>query len=406
MIAQNVLFKTIGFFEHKKNYDSQLINSGFSLQKLDSETKIFLKNSYYNEYVNLIFENNGFGVSTFTKNFKHELTLVSKEDKVIINQVQIFLFNDSFKENQTAIFSLEYDVLDKSILALSDITNELKNKKCKIIFKEEEYFLDDFIFKEILETSFNAEKDSFYEYSGSRYKNYLILDFKNDSFSRDNLLYELGTSSKINTISNKSIDAPSDEYLNKVLAKKISLFNNYECLALLNSFTVIGHDNYNSQDPYTFKTWNTIYFSVYVYNLYLKSSFQVILNNFTSDPIKKRKEFNAVFNKYYLKKISYNFLPNELNNGISNSLELNDDIEFIRLRLDTLANQINEKQQSKQQFLLLCISVIALLETPLHIEGIREIIGIDNLLIYNSSVYPSLIVLLIILIVLKFKEKI
>ncbi len=249
MIAQNVLFKTIGFFEHKKNYDSQLINSGFSLQKLDSETKIFLKNSYYNEYVNLIFENNGFGVSTFTKNFKHELTLVSKEDKVIINQVQIFLFNDSFKENQTAIFSLEYDVLDKSILALSDITNELKNKKCKIIFKEEEYFLDDFIFKEILETSFNAEKDSFYEYSGSRYKNYLILDFKNDSFSRDNLLYELGTSSKINTISNKSIDAPSDEYLNKVLAKKISLFNNYECLALLNSFTVIGHDNYNSQDP-------------------------------------------------------------------------------------------------------------------------------------------------------------
>ena len=113
-----------------------------------------------------------------------------------------------------------------------------------------------------------------------------------------------------------------------------------------------------------------------------------------------------MFNKYYLKKISYNFLPNELNNGISNSLELNDDIEFIRLRLDTLANQINEKQQGKQQFLLLCLSIIALLETPLHIDGIRQIIGIDNLLIYNSSVYPSLIVLLIIFIVLKFKEKI
>ena len=130
------------------------------------------------------------------------------------------------------------------------------------------------------------------------------------------------------------------------------------------------------------------------------------MNDFTSDPIKKRKEFNYIFNKYFLKKISYNFLPNELNQGISNSLELDDDIVFIRSRLDTLAREINEKQQSKQQFLLLCLSVIALLETPLHIDGIREIIGINNLLIYNSSVYPSLIVLLILLVFLKFKEKI
>ena len=406
MIAQNVLYKTIGFFEYEKNYDSKLIKSGYTPHKLDSDTKIFLKNSYYYEYNNLMFEKNDFGVSTFTKKFKHELTLVSKEQKVIINQVQIYLFNDSFKDTQTAIFSLEYDVLDKSILAISDITNELKNKKCKIIFKDVEYFLDDFIFKEILETSVDFENDSFYEYSGTRYKNYLILDIENETFSRDNLLYELGTSSKIDTINDKSIDAPSDAYFSKVLENKISVFNNYECLALLNSFTVIGSNNYNSQDPYTFKTWNSIYFSIYIYNLYLKSSFQVILNNFTSDPVKKRNEFNAVFNKYYLKKISYNFLPNELNNGISNSLELNDDIEFIRLRLDTLANQINEKQQGKQQFLLLSLSIIALLETPLHIDGIRQIIGIDNLLIYNSSVYPSLIVLLIILIVLKFKEKI
>ena len=406
MIAQNVLYKTIGFFEYEKNYDSKLIKSGYTPHKLDSDTKIFLKNSYYYEYNNLMFEKNDFGVSTFTKKFKHELTLVSKEQKVIINQVQIYLFNDSFKDTQTAIFSLEYDVLDKSILAISDITNELKNKKCKIIFKDVECFLDDFIFKEILETSVDFENDSFYEYSGTRYKNYLILDIENETFSRDNLLYELGTSSKIDTINDKSIDAPSDAYFSKVLENKISVFNNYECLALLNSFTVIGSNNYNSQDPYTFKTWNSIYFSIYIYNLYLKSSFQVILNNFTSDPVKKRNEFNAVFNKYYLKKISYNFLPNELNNGISNSLELNDDIEFIRLRLDTLANQINEKQQGKQQFLLLSLSIIALLETPLHIDGIRQIIGIDNLLIYNSSVYPSLIVLLIILIVLKFKEKI
>lgn len=406
MIIQNILYKTIGFFEYEKSYISQLTKSGYTLQEFDYDTKIFLKNNYYYEYNSLMLESNNYGVSTFTKRLKHEFIIVSKEQKVVINQVQIYLFNDSFKKTQVAIFSLEYEVLDKSIMAISNITNELKNKKCKIIYKGVECFLDDFIFKEILETSIDAENDSFYEYSGSRYKNYLILDSDNEILLRDNLLYELGTSSKINTIKDKSIYAPSNAYFNKVLDNKISLFNNYDCLALLNSFTVIGNNNYNSQDPQTFNTWNTIYFSIYIYNLYLKSSFQVILNDFTSDPINKRKEFNYIFNKYFLKKISYNFLPNELNQGISNSLELDDDIVFIRSRLDTLAKEINEKQQSKQQFLLLCLSVIALLETPLHIDGIREILGINNLLIYNSSVYPSLIVLLILLVFLKFKEKI
>ena len=406
MTVRNILYKTIGFFEYENSYISQLIKSGYTLQELDYDTKTFLKNNYYHEYISLMLEGNNYGVSTFTKKLKHELTIISKEQKVIINQVQVYLFNDSFKKNQAAIFSLDYHVLDKSITAISDITNELKNKKCKIIFKGVECFLDDFIFREILETSIDFGNDSFYEYSGSRYKNYLIVDCDNEILSRDNLLYELGTSSKIDTINDKSIYAPSDAYFNRVLDNKISLFNNYDCLALLNSFTVIGNNNYNSQDPQTFNTWNSIYFSIYIYNLYLKSSFQVILNDFTSDPIKKRKEFNYIFNKYFFKKISYNFLPNELNQGISNSLELNDDIEFIRLRLDTLANQINEKQQGKQQFLLLCLSVIALLETPLHIDGIREILGINNLLIYNSSVYPSLILLLILLVFLKFKEKI
>jgi len=406
MTVQNILYKTIGFFEYEKSYIRQLIKSGYTLQEFDYDTKIFLKNNYYYEYNSLMLSRNNSGVSTFTKKLKHEFTIVSKEQKVLINQVQIYLFNDSFKKTQVAIFSLEYEVLDKSIQAISNITCELKNKKCKIIFKGAECFLDDFIFREILETSIDSENDSFYEYSGSRYKNYLILDSDKEFLSRDNLLYEFGTSSQINTINDKSIYAPSDAYFNKVLDNKISLFNNYDCLALLNSFTVIGNNNYNSQDPQTFNTWNTIYFSIYIYNLYLKSSFQVILNDFTSDPIKKRKEFNCLYNKYFFKKISYNFLPNELNHGISNSLELDNDIVFIRSRLDTLAKEINEKQQSKQQFLLLCISVIALLETPLHIDGIREILGINNLLIYNSSVYPSLIVLLILLVFLKFKEKI
>ena len=137
----------------------------------------------------------------------------------------------------------------------------------------------------------------------------------------------------------------------------------------------------------------------------MKCSLQILLNDFTSDSMSKRKEFQEFYNKYYFKKISYNFLPNEIFKRISNSLEIEEDIEFIENRLETLASQINEKQQKQQEFLLLCISVIALLETPLHIEGIREIVGVDNMVVYNSFVYPSLILTLVLLLILRYRRK-
>tara|TARA_B110000003_G_C16631180_1_gene526687 strand:- start:1108 stop:2328 length:1221 start_codon:yes stop_codon:yes gene_type:complete len=406
MDFKNSLFKTIGFFEYKTDLYSNLNKLGFTSQDIDSDTKRFLKNSYYTEFLNLMFGDNKNGVSTYIKNFDYELTLAYRESKVIINQVQVHLFNDSFKTNQIAIFSIEYGLLDKSIIGLSDSINDLKNKNSKIIFNSKEYLLDEFISKEILNTESVLEDSSVTQFSGSRYKNFLIVDVDVNNESRDDLLYELGTSSKIDTIKNNTLDAPSKVYVNKILENKISCFNNYDCLTLLNSFTVVGNENFNREHIQTFTTWNTIYFSIYIFNLYIKCCLQVILNDFTSEPMKKRNEFNAFYNKYFFKKISFNFLPNELNKGMASSLEIEEDVEFIRTRLETLATQVNEKQQSKQEFLLLCLSAIALLETPLHIEGIRQIIGIENLFIYNSFIYPSVILTFFILLILKFKEKI
>ena len=140
-------------------------------------------------------------------------------------------------------------------------------------------------------------------------------------------------------------------------------------------------------------------------NLYVKCSLQILLNDFTSDAMVKRKEFQEFYNKYYFKKISYNFLPNEIFKRISDSLEIQEDLDFIENKLETLASQINEKQQKQQEFLLLCISVIALLETPLHVDGIRQIIGINNMVIYNSFVYPILVLTLVILLITRYRRK-
>ena len=96
-------------------------------------------------------------------------------------------------------------------------------------------------------------------------------------------------------------------------------------------------------------------------------------------------------------------MPNIFHEKISSSIEIDKDLSFIENRLENLSIQINEKQQKKQEFLLLCLSIIALLETPLHIQGIREILGIDNFIIYNSIVYPVIMFVFVISVFIKFR---
>lgn len=392
-IVKDVIFKNIGFFNHTNNLKNKIIENGFLKVILDNQTQNFLKNSYYTEYVSILFsEISGYSVDRYSKKIDFDFEIIQSSTNVKVDYFEVFFFNDPYQKNQTAIFSLNYIIDNPTLEMISDISNFTKNNDCMIRFKGQETSLKEFISSNLLSGYNYYDNDtSLEQYAGSKFKNYLILDFENEDLNRDNLLFELGTSSILNTINDKTIDAPSEAYMNNILQNKISCFRNYDCLTLLTSFTVIGSKNYNRDDIYNHSSWNNIYFCIYIYNLYLKSSLQIFSNDFTEDSMKKRSEFQEFYNKYYLKKISYNFLPNEIYKGIFNSLEIEEDINFITDRLETLAVQVNEKQQNQIGLILLVISVIALLETPLHIEGIREIIGIDAVVIYNTSVYFLLV---------------
>ena len=137
----------------------------------------------------------------------------------------------------------------------------------------------------------------------------------------------------------------------------------------------------------------------------MKSTLQVLSNDFSTDSMQKRYEFQNFYNKYFRKKISYNFLPNEIYDGIIKSLEIDQDLDYVQEKLETLAVQVNERQQNQLGYLLACISVIALLETPLHIEGIRDIIGIENMIVYNSITYFVLVLIVILFMISKTRKK-
>ena len=402
------IIKTLGFFEVQdtSSFVSQIKSNNFLVHEDPKETIDFLNKSYHSEYIKLMFNNNPgkFGVQKFYKDVKLNVKLSKSDLEICINSVKLYLFNDLFKESQTCIFAIDYSSKSNLLSDCSDIINSVKNPDSLVTFEKNEISIGNLIEKHILKRDFLNDDSSVSQYAGYKFKHYVIVDFEKEQLEREDLLFELGTDSKIGSISEKDLDSPSQSYKNKVLENKISCFNNYDCLTLLDSFTVVGSKNYDSSNIYNHNSWDNIYFSLYVFNLYVKSSLQTLSNEFSDDSVKKRKEFKSFYNKYFFIKVSFNFLPNEIYKGIFNALEIEEDLEFIQDRLETLAVQMNEEQQKQIGLILLVISVIALLETPLHIEGIRKIIGIDALVIYNSTVYFLLVFSVIIFLYKNLKK--
>ena len=401
MKADNILYKTIGFL-NLTNDEIKSITKDFTPFLLSSDDQKFLDQTYHSEYLNIMFDKKN--VERFYRDLNFNIQIENISTKLIVSKVELFIFHEEEEKEYRAIFSLSYILDNVTIENLSDVSNALNKYNQQIFFEDDKYTLKNFISEKILNNKkFFEENTPCEQYAGSKFKNYLVIDLKHEKKDRDELLYEIGTCSKIGTIKKNDLYSPSQTYQKQILENKISCFNNYDALCILDSFTVIGSENYN-KELYTHKTWDEVYFSIYIFNLYMKCSLQILSNDFSSSPMKRRRTFQNFYNKYFFNKISFNFLPNEIHKGIKNGLEIQDDLDFISDRLETLAVQINEKQQKQQESLLLVISIIALLETPLHLDGIRNIIGIDNIVVYNSIVYFLLIVTIISFLYIKIKQ--
>jgi len=404
--VDNCIFKTLGFYYHKKDTIKKLLENDFVYKEFSENTNIFLENNYHSEFVNLMFSKEGEnGVDRYIKNINHKINIGEINKDILINNIETFLFNDQYQKNQTAIFSIDYSLDNLTLDEISYINYSLRQHDFIINYNNKNISVKDYIAENLMKgISFFDNNNSIEQFAGSKFKNYIVLDFKPQN-QRDDLLFEFGTFSKVESSKGDTLESPSEIYKTKVLSNKISCFKNYECLALLNSFTVIGSDNYDRGHLHTHSSWNDIYFSIYVYNLYLKCTLQILSNDFSKDSMAKRYEFQNFYSKYYRQKISYNFLPNEIFIGIVKSMQIDEDLDYVQDKLETLAVQVNEKQQRQQELLLLIISVLAVLELPLYIEGIRKIIGIENLVVYNSATYIGLIIVVLIFIISKIRKK-
>jgi hypothetical protein len=219
-----------------------------------------------------------------------------------------------------------------------------------------------------------------------------------DKYCRKELLFELGTNAPLGTISKKSFLAPSDQYYNQIMDENcFSAFRNYEMLALMDSFTVLGAGNYQKLEPENYKpfnNWSKVYFALYIYNLYLRYSLFRFNANYLTDPVKYRGQFEEFLNYYNLKHISFNFLPNIIFEKMRHALGVEDEIEQFEKRLKNLALSIQEQQEKRQAFLLTIISVLS------SLDAIDLIIGKLHAIQIKSGLSPVVFILVMFVVLL------
>ena len=355
------------------------------------------KNIYYSEFRDFMFTGkdrldvDGFRkekISTFQRDKTLESTFVYeqynsqiRESETVLfafrsNRQEIYLFPDGI-----GIFSLTLTPITNKLVDVSQLINRSRSFETKVLDGTGTIEFHKWISRELLLNiplvGDNLESD---EYSGSKFKVYTIIDMPEPSaeldYNRDHLLYEIGTSSPIGCVSGFGFNKPSESYYEELMQNKLSAFNNYEGLALLDSFTIIGTNNYrplnaNTKD-FQHHNWNRVYFGIYMYNLFVRYSLFKFNAQFLSDPVKYRDKFQRFLNNYDFRHISFNFLPNMIFDCMRKALGVNEEIEVFEKRLSNLASTIQEDQEKRQAFLLTLISVISAFDATETIMGSIE----------------------------------
>lgn len=399
------LIKITGLFAYNTRKDiRRLVEAGYvtmpvvqlpdNSQDIKEKTAAAIQyeqNLFYKEYRNLML--NG-GSDSFNpdgsinrdaakiflrrKEFKGEL--VNRENLLsfISPTQEVFLFPDG-----VGLFSLRIQSPDNTPEAISNLTNIARNFDSKVIWEHQppqlwHAWISQHVLAGIQIVGSKIEVDQF---SGSKFKLYMVFDHPDyldwSPTQRQNFLYELGTCIPLGSIEHKKHFAPSDSYLDSIIEKqKFSAFHNYEMLAMLDSFSCLGTNNFKEleQNINSFGTWNKSYYYLYVLSLYVHYSLGKYNYKFMEAPVKYRRDFTHFLNKYNIRHLSFNFLPTLIYHKIREGLKIDEELKSFEERLTKLSDTIQEDQNRRQGFLLTIISVLS------SFEAVNIILGqVDNI---------------------------
>lgn len=365
---KNHLLKIVGVFPIQHSFEQDAIQSGYELHQYDKSSLPFYKDYFYKGFrdlYTLAADDNK--VRRLTKKTATLCTLTSglegskfyKEINLQINQVDLFLFPDSF-----GMFSLDLNVqFDDSHPHLAQFSDAcfIVREFERGIIKGSDLNWNSFIVQEyLLGQKTRGEGIELDEYSGTKFKLFITCDFEEplDLPTQNALLYDIGCVAQPGTAISNEINAPSEEY-KMYLAEnyQFSAFRNWRGIALLDTFVLVGNNILTSE--FQLITFKENYFLIYLHNLYVKYNL-FKFNTDTSDyKTDLRPELREFLNQYNLSFVSYNFLPSMINSKLRIALDIEEEVKALTKRIQEIGAVVEEKSQEKTNLLLGLVSFVA-----------------------------------------------
>ena len=162
----------------------------------------------------------------------------------------------------------------------------------------------------------------------------------------DELLYEIAAFLPVGAVGGKSTMSPSDSYFAEIMSENcVSAFFNWKALAIVDSFTVLGIDGFNTW------TWLNHYYPL----IYLRCLFEKTFCFSRNSEYRLDKGTGNIaqqiadMEKYYFyNNISYNFLPALLYESMAKGLRLKEEREEISRQIKERAKEEEEKNERRK----------------------------------------------------------
>jgi hypothetical protein len=391
---ENYILNITGVFNYDKEFLKKAAKSNYDELKFSDDFEKFSKDFFYPDLRNQFFNNDKKRHTILVRensensivdlfSYQYDGKTKSKELQLKILDSRLDLFDEGF-----GLFTLNLKVQsDKTDLSkFSDAAFLARNFETNIEHTDYEKW-HQYIEKEVLlGSSTRGQSVKVDEYSGSKYKLFMVLDIPqlDEKEMMKSLLFDIGTLSRIGSAIGNTYDSMDKDYVQQLIKKNtISVFNNWEGLALLDSFTVVG--NKILEAPYKKETYSSVYYGIYLYCLFLK--YNLFKYNFEIADLDedRRSNFQDFLAKYYFNYISYNFLPTEIFNKIKTALDIEKELQLLNEKIVAVGQKIQEEQQDRTNKILGIVTVLTSVSSlqPVYdylLEG-QKILG------WSSEIY-------------------
>jgi hypothetical protein len=344
-------------------FNDNSINNEYSDPSFSRSLKCIeeLDEYYYPGFVKCLFPGKGAEtVSDPARSYTYPLnTRHSFENKsVIINYIDLFFFPEDH-----LIYCFKCTYQDLTLEEIGDLNNLIRNKKIN-----ELEFVHSVIKSLACDDCLNI---------GNKLKMFFCLshDFTfSPGYDSDHLLFDLATCSPIGTSvgeGKKPELKPSAEYYSTLMRNhRISVFDNWTAMSLFDTFTLIHRGpayNYN---------WEFRYFRMlYVHSLFIKTFLAEASKKFYLHKMNENleEEFYQFDHHYNFKQISYNFLPQIIYEKIRQGLNVEQEMNDIRIAIEKDHQKRQERREieeaaneKKINYVLFIIALLTVIEAVYH----------------------------------------